>query len=94
MPQAVTMNTSDARARGIEDSAMVRVFNERGETIVPARVTERIMPGVAILPAGAWYNPDENGIDRAGCANVLTKDQPSPAGAFAYNTVLVQIEKA
>jgi anaerobic dimethyl sulfoxide reductase subunit A len=51
------------------------------------------MPSVALLPEGAWYDPDEKGIDRAGSANVLTRDEPSPGGSFAYNTVLVQIEK-
>ncbi len=30
---------------------MVRVFNDRGEMIIPARVTGRIMPGVVdIIP--------------------------------------------
>ena len=94
IPQRILINGGDARARGIKDGDPVRVYNKRGEMIIPAQVTERLMPGVAILPAGAWYAPDEQGIDRAGCANVLTRDKPSPGGAFPYNTALIQIAKA
>jgi len=31
----------DTAARGIADGAKVRVFNERGSTILPGRVTDR-----------------------------------------------------
>ena len=91
--QALLMNASDAEARGIRNGDMVRVFNDRGETVIRARVTERIMPGVVDLPHGAWYAPDEKGVDRAGCANVLTSEEYSPGGSFPYNTALVQVEK-
>ncbi len=93
-PQQVTLNSADAGARAIKDGDMVRVFNDRGAMILPARVTERIMPGVVDIPQGAWYAPDRNGIDRGGCANVLTRDEHSAGGAYATNTCLVQIEKA
>ena len=92
--QAVTINTLDAEPRGIQEGDTVRVFNDRGEVVIPALVTERIMPGVASLPEGAWYTPDEEGIDRGGCPNVLTRNVTSPAGAFPSHTALVQIEKA
>jgi anaerobic dimethyl sulfoxide reductase subunit A len=91
--QTVSINTLDAEPRGISDGDMVRVFNDRGEMIIPARVTERIMPGVVAIPQGAWYTPDEKGVDRGGCANVLTRNVTSPAGAFSPNTALVQVEK-
>ena len=94
MVQAILINTSDAEARGIQDGDEVRVFNGRGEIIVPAHVTERIMPGVVDLPQGAWYDPDEQGVDRGGCANVLTRDAPSPGGAACHNTALVEVKKA
>ena len=92
-PQAVSMNVSDARARSIKDGDMVRVFNSRGEMVILVKVTERIMPGVVDIPQGAWYDPDEKGIDRGGCCNVLTRDEHSPGGAYCSNTTLVQVEK-
>jgi anaerobic dimethyl sulfoxide reductase subunit A len=87
------MSTADARARGIAEGDMVRVFNDRGEVRIPAKVSERIMPGVVDLPQGAWFDPDERGVDRGGCANVLTNDKSSPCGALVTNTALVQVEK-
>ncbi len=72
----------------------MRVFNDRGEMIILAEVIERIMPGVVDIPQGAWHDPDENGVDRGGCANILTKDVISPGGALCSNTALVQVEKA
>ena len=94
MPQAIQINTSDAQARGIIDGDMVRVFNDRGEILVVTKVTERIMPGVVCIPQGAWYDPDENGVDRGGNPNVLMRAQHSPGGAFVTNTCLVEVAKS
>jgi anaerobic dimethyl sulfoxide reductase subunit A len=92
-PQTVTVNARDAAARGINAGEMVRVFNGRGQVVLPVIVTERIMPGVADIGEGAWYAPDENGVDRGGCGNVLTRDEQTPCGALPSNSCLVQVEK-
>ena len=91
--QEIQISPADALPRCIGDGDMVRVFNDRGVTILPARVTRRIMKGVVTIPEGAWYDPDENGVDRGGGPNVLTKDEASPGGGFITNTCLVQVEK-
>jgi anaerobic dimethyl sulfoxide reductase subunit A len=93
-PHSVWVNTTDAQARGIKDGDLVDVFNDRGRIRLPAKVTERIIPGAVNVPQGAWYDPDQDGIDRGGCANVLTNDEQSPGGAVPMNTALVQVELA
>jgi len=93
-PHRAWINPVDAEPRGIRDRDEIYVFNDRGKLAITAWVTERIMPGVICIFEGAWYDPDEQGIDRGGCVNVLTKDAYSEGGASALNTALVQASKA
>ncbi|MFC1895708.1 molybdopterin-dependent oxidoreductase [Thermodesulfobacteriota bacterium] len=92
-PHTVWMNPVDAGFRGIADGDEVKVFNDRGTVLIPTKITARIMPGVVSIYQGAWYDPDSSGIDRGGCANVLTRSEHSPGGAFCANTSLVQVSK-
>lgn len=91
--QALWINSKDASTRGIQNGDPVKIFNDRGEMVIPAKVTERIMPGVVCIPQGAWYNPDEKGVDRGGCANVLIRDRFSPGGALCSNSSLVEVQR-
>ena len=50
--QAVTVHPHDAAERGIADGQDVRVFNDRGQFIAQARVTDEIAPGVVMAPMG------------------------------------------
>jgi anaerobic dimethyl sulfoxide reductase subunit A len=93
-PQRVFINPIDAAERGIHDGDLVRVWNNRGELVIPARVTPRILPGVVDIPQGAWWSPDENGVDFGGCINVLTSEKWTPfAFGTAQHTIMVQVEK-
>ena len=69
------------------------MFSDIGALLIPAKVTDQMMPGVIRIEEGAWYDPDEQGIDRAGSVNVLCRDTVSPGGAAPTNAVLAQIEK-
>jgi len=93
-PQCLWINPLDAESRGIRHGDLVQVYNPIGRTQVRARVTPRIMPGVLSLPQGTWYTPDENGLDKNGCVNILTSQRPSPlAKGNPQHTNLVQVEK-
>ena len=91
--QEVTINASDAKKLDIKMGDVVELWNDRGKVVVPVYVTERCMPGVLVLHEGVWMDRDKNGVDRAGNPDFLTLDAPSPAGAFAYNTVLCNVQK-
>lgn len=89
--QSLWIHPGDAAARGVAEGAAVEVYNARGRLRVPARLTERIRPGVVMLWEGAWYDPDAEGICLGGNPNVLTSEVPSPGGAYALNTSRVEV---
>lgn len=93
--QELWINPADAADRGISDGEKVKVYNDRGITMIPVKITPRIMPGVVALQAGAWWQPDSNGIDQGGCANVLTSSHSTALiHGNAHQTLLVEVEKA
>jgi anaerobic dimethyl sulfoxide reductase subunit A len=47
----VWLNPEDARTRGISDGERVRVYNDRGSTVLPARVTARMARGAVSIKA-------------------------------------------
>lgn len=92
--QEMWINPLDAQKRGINNGDKVRIFNDRGEVHIEAKVTPRMMPGVVALGEGAWYDPDAKRVDKGGCINVLTTQRPSPlAKGNPSHTNLVQVEK-
>ncbi|MBW1676494.1 MAG: molybdopterin-dependent oxidoreductase [Deltaproteobacteria bacterium] len=95
----VRINSGDAEARGIKESDLVKVFNDRGAVICAAQVTERVPPGtVHSYESSAVYDPvGEPGysVDRGGCVNQLTPSRMmiKQSHSMAANSCLVQIAK-
>ncbi|MFS7223497.1 DMSO/selenate family reductase complex A subunit [Rahnella inusitata] len=93
--QKLWINPADAQQRGIAQGDSVRIHNDRGVTQIPAEVTQRIMPGVVAMQAGAWWQPDANGVDHGGCANVLSSARITAlAKGNSHQTMLVEVVKA
>lgn len=84
------LHPGDAAARGIADGDRVRVFNDRGSLVVPARVDGRVRPGVVALPFGWWSDPATGAS-----VNSLTADRVADLGGGAtYLDTLVEVEPA
>ena len=90
---SVWINPRDAEDRGIAHRDLVDVFNQFGTIAIPAKVTERIMPGVVCIYQGAWYRPGSDGKDIGGCANVLTGHGLSPTGGMAVHSEWVDVRR-
>jgi len=89
------INPEDATPRNIGDGDVVRVFNDRGQAKLKAKLTDRIKPGVVNITQGWW---PEQYIE--GHHNQLTHDRINPAQQFimepnaALYDVLVEVKKA
>jgi anaerobic selenocysteine-containing dehydrogenase len=80
----------DAKARGIGDGDRVRVFNQRGEIFLRARVDGAVQAGVVGAYLG-WAKLAEGGIN----INVLTSARLADlAGGATFYSTLVEVERA
>lgn len=96
--EPIFMNPADAAERGIAHGDLVRAFNDRGQLIAGAHVSDDFPPGVVRIQEGAWYGPtgpEIGALDTYGDPNTLTLDigTSSLAQAPSANTCIVEMEK-
>ncbi|KJY87541.1 trimethylamine-N-oxide reductase TorA [Vibrio neptunius] len=96
--EPVYINPQDAKEKGIKDGDLVRVFNDRGQLLAGAVITDSYARGVIRIEEGAWYGPlneKEGAICTYGDPNTLTMDIGSSelAQATSANTCIVNFEK-
>jgi anaerobic selenocysteine-containing dehydrogenase len=94
--EPVWLHPAEAVSRGIKDSDIIKIFNERGAVLGGAYITERIMPGAVYIDHGARVDFIIPGkLDRGGAINLI-----SPTGTISKNCIgqatsgyLVEIDK-
>ena len=89
-PGLLEICVQDARARGIADGDTVRVYNNRGEMRLKARVDGKVQPGVvSAMLNWAKMTPGFQSI------NSLTSEKLTDMGNSAtFYSVLVEVELA
>ena len=79
----------DAASRGITEEARVRIFNNRGEFLAHAKITDAVLSGVAVAQ-GLWWNKDVQGKANAN-ATTSTAITDLGAGATFFDN-LIEVE--
>ena len=86
----LVIHPDDASARGLDDGATVRVFNDRGAFCCVARVSDDARPGVAVAPMGWWNRDYADGMSaQATTSQALTELGNAPT--FNDNPVDVEL---
>ncbi|MDE1263183.1 trimethylamine-N-oxide reductase TorA [Vibrio aestuarianus] len=96
--EPVYINPIDAKAKGINDGDLVRVYNDRGQLLAGAVLSDSYPRGIIRIEEGAWYGPlseKDGAICTYGDPNTLTLDVGSSelAQATSANTCIVDFEK-
>ncbi len=60
-PPKLLMHPTDAAARGLLSGGEVRLWNDRGEVILPVQITDAVRPGVVASEKGAWLCTSRTG---------------------------------
>ncbi len=83
------MHASDAQARGIADGQTVRVFNQRGEYRVMARISARARPGV-VNGLGVWWR--KLGLAGTNVNEVTSQALTDMGGGPTFYDCLVEVK--
>lgn len=86
----VEISIGDAKARGIAEGDLCRLYNDRGETFVYAHITDGILPGVLCTQKqlrGTWTPGGVN-------VNALSSEETTDFGSSpVFYSVLAEIQK-
>ena len=82
----VHMHPADARVRGVADGSLVRVFNERGQVELEAKLDYGLKPGCVSVTNG-WWLSEGGGINRLSAAR-----ETDMAHGAAYHDNAVEVE--
>ena len=95
--EPIRLNPADAKARKLANGDIARVFNGRGACLAGVIVDPAVMPSVAVMATGAWFDPSEQAgePEQHGNPNVLTLDLGTSRLAQGPSALsaLVQIER-
>ncbi|MFD4637053.1 molybdopterin-dependent oxidoreductase [Lentzea sp. NPDC058436] len=77
--EPLRLNPADAQARGLSTGDIARVRSARGTLLAGVLVTDALLPGVAQMHTGAWFDPSAPEVADCvnGNVNVLTRDVPT-----------------
>ncbi|GHH43238.1 molybdopterin dinucleotide binding domain-containing protein [Lentzea cavernae] len=77
--EPVRLNPADAQARGLSTGDVALVRSQQGSLLAGVVVSDALLPGVARMHTGAWFDPSAPEIADCvnGNVNVLTRDVPT-----------------
>jgi trimethylamine-N-oxide reductase (cytochrome c) len=88
-----------AAARGISDGDVIDLYNDRGDVLCVAKLTDRVKPFTvhAYCSSGRYVPlvPGEPSPDKGGCVNILSskRTQSKYVAGFAPNSTLIEVKK-
>lgn len=83
----VMISPSDAFSRNISEGQTIRVYNNNGEILSTAKVSERIPHGVIVMHNGIWTN------EGGGANNLISGRETDIGFGAAFHDNMVEIEK-
>jgi hypothetical protein len=91
-PPPLPMNPQDAAQRSLAHGIDVRLWNDRGEVILPLQVTDDVPPGVVASEKGAWLSTSRTGQT---ISALVSADLRADLGEGAcFNDTQVEVSRA